>query len=170
MKPRSFALAALIATAILSRLVPHPWNWTAIGAMALLGGARFDRLATALMVTLGALVASDLVLGFHSLIPVIYGTFVLIVIGAWWAREKMTGWRIPAAAGLASGFFFLVTNFAVWLQGGMYPMTGTGLVACYTAALPFWGNQLLGDLILTPVFFAVWDLVDQRFFAVQKSV
>lgn len=46
---------------------------------------------------------------------------------------------------LASFFFFLISNFGVWLS--WYPQTWSGLLDCYVMALPFYRNTLIGDLV-----------------------
>ena len=46
----------------------------------------------------------------------------------------------------ASVMFFVVTNFCVWALGSLYPKTWEGLLACYVAAIPFFQNDLLGNL------------------------
>lgn len=51
-------------------------------------------------------------------------------------------------AGLVNSiFFFLFTNFGVWLVGGLYPHTVEGLKQCYTLAIPFYRNTLAGDFV-----------------------
>ena len=45
---------------------------------------------------------------------------------------------------LSSLIFFIVTNFGVWLIG--YPNTLKGFLACYVAAIPFFGWTIVGDL------------------------
>jgi len=47
---------------------------------------------------------------------------------------------------LSSTIFFVITNFAVWMSGTMYPLTMEGLLLCYTMAIPFFGNTLAGTL------------------------
>ena len=58
-------LSAIVAAAAL-RLVPHPPNFTPIGAMALFSGAYFGRRWLAFAAPLGALLLSDAVLGFYA--------------------------------------------------------------------------------------------------------
>lgn len=61
-------------------------------------------------------------------------------------------------AGVAgSVFFFLFTNFGVWLlnDGTMYAKTWAGLVECYVMGLPFYRTMLLGNMVLVPAYFAV---------------
>lgn len=173
---RFAALSALILVAAMSRLLPHPWNWTAIGAVALLGGARFEKTWEALLVPLAALFLSDLALGllagktfgFHETLPVVYGAFALTALAARFFQHSIRGWKIALAAFLASLGFFLTTNFAVWAGGGWYTPNLQGLIACYVAGLPFWASQLLGDLFYSAVLFTIWQAAEARFPALSK--
>lgn len=45
----------------------------------------------------------------------------------------------------ASLSFFALSNIGVWLN--WYPQTLEGLLACFTAALPFYRNTVLADLV-----------------------
>ena len=68
--PRTLVLVGLIAACVLSRLIPHPWNFSPIEAVALFAGARFADRRLALLVPIAAMALSDVVLGFHGGIPV----------------------------------------------------------------------------------------------------
>src|SRR5689334_15212272 len=59
---RAATLVAMIVAAAATRIIPHPWNFTAVGAMCLFGGAYFRRRWQAFFVPLAALVLSDIVL------------------------------------------------------------------------------------------------------------
>jgi hypothetical protein len=123
------------------------WNFSPVGALFLFGGAKLADRRTAYLVPLAAMLLSDrgiavlmrdLTMGLHSMIPVIYGSYALMV----WLGTRLRESRNPlaiAAAGLAGEVvFFILTNFANWVvQTGTYPHTFEGLVACYTAGLVF---------------------------------
>ncbi|HRO68181.1 MAG TPA: hypothetical protein PL182_11500, partial [Pseudobdellovibrionaceae bacterium] len=98
MKTRIFAILAVVVLAVFSRLLPHPWNWTAVGAAALFAGAKFERLSLALIVPLTALLLSDLVLGFHPTMPFVYGAFALIAVASWWGRSHLEGRNVAVAS------------------------------------------------------------------------
>lgn len=163
---RFFALAALTAVAAAARLVPHPWNFTPIGAIALFGGAHFRNWREALLVTLAAMYASDVALGFfvydfgwfHQTMPVIYACFILTVGIGRWLRTRRTVAHLAGAVLAASLLFFVVTNFAVWLGAGFYPRTAEGLVACYTAALPYFRNELAANALYSVLLFGGFAL------------
>jgi len=69
--------------------------------------------------------------------------------------------NIAFAAVSASVIFFALTNFGVWLLSGMYSHDVTGLLACYTAAIPFLQNSLAGALFYSAVLFGGMALVDR---------
>jgi hypothetical protein len=159
-KARFLIVGGMILAAAASRLLPHPPNFSPIPAMALLGGACFVQKRWAFLLPMAALFLSDILLGFHRLMPLVYGSFALIVCLGFWLRTRRTAVPIACAALAASVLFFVITNFGVWAYGTMYPQTMDGLVACYLAAVPFFGNTLLGDAAYTVVLFGGLGLAE----------
>jgi hypothetical protein len=152
-------LAAIIAAAAL-RLVPHPPNFAPIGAMALFSGAQLGRRPLAFLAPLGAMLLSDAVLGFHSGVPFVYGSVALVVLLGWLALSRITVLRLGGAAVASSVLFFLITNFGTWMLSGMYPLSASGLAACYVAAIPFFQNTVAGDLFYVGVLFGGFALLE----------
>ena len=159
---RLAAILTAICVAAALRLLPHPPNFTPIGAMALFGGAYFGRRALAFAAPLGALLLSDMVLGFHSGMPYVYGSVALVVLIGWALAKRKTPLTIAGAAVVSSALFFLVTNFGTWATGELYPPTLAGLTACYVAAIPFFQNTLAGDLFFSALLFGGFALLEQR--------
>lgn len=155
LKPRFWMLLALTLSAAASRLIPHPPNLTPVVAMALFGGAQFSDKRAAFLVTFGALLLSDLVIGFHSQVIATYGCLALVVGIGFWLRQRKSAGNILIAALASSVMFFIVTNFGVWLIDTLYPKTMNGLVECFTMALPFFRNTLAGDMLFTVVLFGL---------------
>jgi hypothetical protein len=161
--PRFLVLCAMITAAAFTRLIPHLPNFTAIGAMALFGGAYFTNKKLAFAVPLIAMFLTDLILGFHSTIVAVYLAFALmVVIGMTIIRKKKVS-NIILASVVASVLFFIITNFAFWITGVLYPVTFAGLAECYIAALPFFGYNLLGNLFYAGVMFGLFELVKMKF-------
>ena len=158
---RLIVLMALVASAALARWIPHPPNFTPIGAMALFGGACVADRRLALLLPLAALFLSDLFLGLHILIPVVYGSFALNVLLGRWLHSRRTVINTAAVTLAGSVQFFVVTNFACWLL--WYPHTVEGLVACYLAAIPFCHNTLLGDAVFATALFGTLAIVERGF-------
>lgn len=149
----------MILAAAFSRLMPHPWNFTAIGAMALFGGACLPSKKQSLFIPFVALFFSDLVLGFHSTMVFVYLAFAVIVLLGWTLREQKGVLRVGTLTLAASSLFFLISNFGVWIMQNMYPMTWQGLVECYVSAIPFFDNQILGDLFFSALLFGSYEAV-----------
>ena len=61
-----------------------------------------------------------------------------------------------------NGHFFITTNFGVWLGSGFYPLTAEGLMACYVAALPFFGNTLASTLVFSGLFYGIMRMAGQH--------
>jgi len=164
LNPRVAVLIAMVLAAALTRLMPHPPNMTSIAAIALFGGAYFSDKWLTFLVPLTALFISDMALGgFYRGMEVVYLSFVLIVCIGLWLQKHRTVLPIAGAALASSVLFFALTNFGVWAWSGMYPTTVEGLIACYTAALPFFTNTLMGDLFYTALLFGGFALLESRF-------
>lgn len=159
----------LILVAAFSRLIPHPPNFTPLAAMALAGGVYLDR-RFALLVPLMALFLTDAILGFHNLMAFVYGSFLAIGLLGFWLRSHKKPAMVFGSALASSVLFFIVTNFGVWAIGGatLYPKTLAGLMECYTLAIPFFRNTLLGDLIYTGALFGLFEFV-HRFVPVTEA-
>src|SRR3954471_12959414 len=90
-------LSAILGAAVL-RLVPHPPNFTPIGAMALFSGAYLGRRIVAFAAPLGALLLSDLVLGFYHGQATVYFSVALIVMLGMVALRRVSILRVGTAA------------------------------------------------------------------------
>jgi hypothetical protein len=94
---------------------------------------------------------------------VIYATYALIAVLGMLLRDRRNS--VPAVGGgalLSATIFFITTNFAVWAMGTTYSKSAAGLVTCYVAAIPFFGNTLASDLIYTAIFFGVFAVAERR--------
>ncbi len=157
----TFAILMVLAGAIY-RLVPHPMNVAPVAALALIGGMYFGR-RHALWMPLAILAVSDLVLNAQSHYPVFYwprvidyAAFAVIGTLGMWLQSRPTG--VKTAGALATPFFFfLLSNFGVWLFGlnlanEFYPKTWAGLSECYAAGLPFLRGTIIGDWAFMALF------------------
>jgi hypothetical protein len=168
-------LCLIVLTAGILRLIPLPYNFAPIGAMALFGGAYFGKRWQSFLIPLAALFISDIVVNyafygsfviFHSMVLWVYGAFALnVIIGSIMIKSVKVSSVITASI-TASVLFFVITNFGVWASTGlmsMYPHNAAGLGACYLAGLPYFWRTLAGDLFFTSVMFGVFELAQRRF-------
>jgi hypothetical protein len=156
-------IAGLIVLAILSRLLPHPPNFAPVAAVALFGGALFTKRGLAFLVPLFVMVVSDAIIGFHSHMAVIYGLFLMVVLIGLTLRDKIGIGRVIGASLASSVLFFVGSNLAVWYGSPFYSQDMSGLIACFTMALPFFQNTILGDLFFSGVLFGSYFWVTQRY-------
>ncbi len=158
---RTLFLLSLAALAVVSRLVPHPMNFAPIAALALFGGAYFDR-RFAFVLPFAVLIVSDLFIGFYDGVAWVYGSFFLVGLVGWWLRGRRSLGATAGATLTGSVLFFIVTNFGVWLEGRLYSPDFAGLVNCYVAAIPFFRNTLAGDAFYVATLFGLTELVTRR--------
>ena len=171
--PGPLVLAAMILLAALSRLLPHPPNFSPVEAIALFGGAYFASRAWALLVPLAAMLVSDLVLtstlggsyatymggiSFWS----VYACIALSTLLGFGLRGKVGGARLLGYSLAGSVLFFVVTNFGAWLASPFYPQTPAGLSAAYVAGIPFFQWTVLGTLFYSALLFGGFALLRRR--------
>ncbi len=155
-------LTGMVLTAAMSRLIPHPPNFTPLAALALFGGANFAGKRAAFLVPFSSLFLSDLFLGFSMLTPVVYGSFALIVCLGFWLPRGRTVRRVAAAVVAGAVLFFSLTNFGEWALTSLYPKSIGGLVACYVAAIPFFWNTLASDFVYSALLFGGLSFAERR--------
>jgi len=149
----------IVLLAVLSRFLPHPPNFTPIGALGLYTGAYAGRLSTWL-VPLAALVISDLIIGLYepvAMLMVYLGFLASMVLGRLLLNRNRGMLTVLGASFVSAVLFFLFSNLGVWLSGTLYPLSIPGLSACFVAALPFFGNTLAGHVIYGAVMFGLFE-------------
>jgi hypothetical protein len=166
--PGPLVLGAMILLAVATRLLYHfqpglvPPNFSPVEAVALFGGAYFADRRLALLVPLAAMALSDLVIGFHGLLWLVYACVAVSTVLGFGLRGKVGVARVVAYSVIGSTLFFIATNFGVWFGSSMYPQTWAGLVECYVAAIPFYKNTLAGTLFYAALMFGGFALLRAR--------
>lgn len=171
--PGPLLLAALILVAALTRLLPHPPNFSPVAAIALFAGAYFAQRRWAFLVPLAALLVSDLVLaatmgGLYASwfggvdIWLVYGCIGLTSAMGLGLRGRVSGPRVLGYSLAGSALFFVVTNFGAWIGNPMYPQNAAGLAASYVAGIPFFKWSILGTLSYAAVLFGGFALLRNR--------
>ena len=171
--PGPLVLAVMILLAALSRLLPHPPNFSPVEAIALFGGAYFASRAWALLVPLAAMLVSDLVLagmlgssyaGYIGGISFwsVYACIALSTVLGFGLRGKVGGPRLLGYSLAGSVLFFVATNFGAWLASPFYPQTAAGLGAAYVAGIPFFQWTVLGTLAYAAILFGGFALLRRR--------
>ena len=156
-----FGLGLIILLA-LSRLIPHPPNFTPILGMAVFSGAIINKKIVAYLVPLAAMLLSDLYLGFHTGMPIIYFTLAICVLIGTFIESRVT--ILNSIFGITAGVlvFYLITNFTVWYGSGMYENSFSGLITCYVMGLPFLQNTFISSLIYGMGAFLIYEVINKR--------
>ena len=145
LSPGPLVLAGLILLAALSRVLPHPPNFSPVAAVALFAGAYFAARKWAFIVPLAALALSDVVLA--SMHGGLYAS--------WFGGTGI--WLVAGSV-----LFFLVTNFGAWIGSPMYPQTAGGLAAAYIAGVPFFQWTVLSTLFYSALLFGGFALLRRQ--------
>lgn len=165
----TIVIGVLILIAAATRFLPHPPNFTAVGAMALFGTARLSDKRLAFILPIAAMLLSDLFIPF-GYNPSVYISFILIAILGLSLRNTKKPLPILGASVASSLIFYIITNFAVWMSdnGTMYAKTIDGLWMSYVSAIPFFWNGLAGDLFFAGILFGAYELVSRTALAEAK--
>lgn len=132
-------IIGLIVFAILTRLIPHPPNFAPLTAIALFSAINFNNKLLKFFIPLVSLIIFDFIIGFSLINIFVYLSFIVIIlVGNHFKKIKLKSILISSIV------FFIISNFGVWIIG--YPKTVNGFIMCYTAAIPFFINTILGDL------------------------
>jgi hypothetical protein len=156
----------IMIISIFGRLIPHVPNVTPLTGLGLFSGANLPR-PLAIFVIFVSLFVSDICLSFILGYPIIgyfslftyTGFAAVVLIGS---RMQYSKWSFPFYILGTSCFFWIWTNFGVWVTSGLYPRTLEGLGACYYLALPFLRNALIGDLIWSGIIFGAFYLLVEK--------
>ncbi|AHF16540.1 DUF6580 family putative transport protein [Niabella soli] len=173
-------ITLMIGVAAISRILPHPYNFTPLVAISLFGGANFEKKWQAYLIPLLAYLFSDLVLnmigikGFYGVTQLfVYGGMILVAaLGTTMHTAKTV--KVLGYSFSGSAIFWLVSNFGVWFANGITsgPTHEAGLTLgmTYLRALPFYNqfsNQLFlgqfaGDLFYCIVLFGIFGLAQKK--------
>lgn len=163
---RLFAIFGLAVFAIMTRLFPHPPNFTAINAVAVFCAFTLGHFGLSCCVVYGAMLISDLILGIHSQMLLVYCSLGMTLL---LNRSRINPLiSLP----LSSLIFFFFVNFGVWLFdgcGGCYPRTLSGLGLCYVASLPFLMNEMISTCLYGFVLFSGFSFFEKHLPAISAN-
>jgi hypothetical protein len=149
---KKILLLILICLGVASRLVDHAPNLTPIVGLSLFAGSISHRFGWVVPVSIFAI--SNCWLGHYGIILslIVYGSFILPAL---LGRFAKTSFHAVGLSSLSAVFFFVVSNFVVWINSGMYERSLQGLITCYTLAIPFFQNSLVSAVFSSSVIFGL---------------
>ena len=151
---RNIIIASIIILALLSRIVPHPPNFAPITGIALFSSKKIKNKLFGVFFPIIPLFISDLFIGISFINIFVYISFIIIYfLGT--ISPKMD----VKTVFLSSVIFFILSNLGVWYLG--YPKNIEGLITCFTLAIPFFINTILGDLFYSFILFRSYKAVEK---------
>ena len=84
-------------------------------------------------------------------------------------RKNIGVFSVIGASLLSSVLFYLITNFVMWIGNPNYTQDFQGLIQCYTVAVPFFNNGILGDLFFNGILFGGYYYAIKYIPALQKA-
>lgn len=147
--------------------------------MALFAGAYISNRFLAFLIPAAAMLLADACMGFNGWYfteqtVAVYFTYMLITALGFTLQNNKSALRVGAVSITSSVLFFVLTNFFTWTGGyfhtpQLYSMNMTGLMECYVAAIPFFRNTVLSDLVYNAVLFGGFYLLLVNVPALQKE-
>ena len=158
----------IIALAIAARFIPGSANFSPVYAGLLFSGVYLKR-RDSIWFPILLLAGSDLLVNsllyntsFQWMQTLNWVGFAGIVMVGWWLQKRVNMRNVLMASVAGPSVFFLISNFAVWIGGGLYPPTFGGLAACYAAAIPFYGNSLISGVLFSGILFGAYEYYLRR--------
>jgi hypothetical protein len=162
----------LVLLAVLTRIVPHPPNFSPLVAIAIFSTAYFPDKRWGMLLPALAFFVGDCFLGvavefgvysgwmantsgFYKGSPILYLIMTLITPLGYLLRDTKDVKALLGSTLMGSILFFFLSNFMVWARGSMYTHDLAGMVNCYTMAIPFFSNEVLGSLFYMSSFFLI---------------
>jgi len=152
MRKNLFICLGIFSSLAASRFIPHPPNFTSLIALSfyvpVLLGLRF------LPFLIISFAITDLFIGYHTGTHWTWGSVLVIGLVSQYFNKNLNFRLVGALFG--ASIFFLITNLGVWLSGGLYELTISGLITCFTLALPFFGYTAISTLIFSVIFESIF--------------
>lgn len=180
-KKKIALVAGIIMLTVILRLLFAQLQWfhlVPVAALGLFSGSILKNKVWAYLIPFGALFITDIFFEFFTSTPGFYSFSQIFTYGGL-LLITLLGTRLHPSKGLSvlgytiggSLIFFIVSNFGVWTEGLMYPMTLSGLTECYTMAIPFYKSEFAtklfinafgADLMFSIVAFTLYNFSFER--------
>jgi hypothetical protein len=153
-------IAIVFRFLIPTHLLGIPFHFVPLTAALLFFGAKMSR--RQMWIPLALFAASDVLLNrfiYHwpfSAYTCISWVWYAAALGIGMMLRKNDNLVRVAGASLAGSVsFFLISNLGSFFFLDMYSKTWSGLVECYTLAIPFFRTTLVSDMVFSLAFFSI---------------
>ncbi len=164
----------IIILGIFYRLIPHPPNFSPIYSISVFSSFLPIEINNnkilkyfSFLIPIGILFITDLILGIHKTMVFNYIAFLSISFFSYFVfnrYNRVSKTKLGIILSLISSiWFFIVSNFGVWMLSGMYLKDINGLVLCYINAIPFLANSIISSIVFSVLIFYSYELIVKSF-------
>jgi len=168
--PKNFIFSILLIFVCVSRLIPHPYNFSPIGSIFLMSPIIFSNKKWALFISIIPLFISDILIGkliYNSKNLIydgfiwIYLSYLLIWLYSMFNNQKQS---VLFKSVIASLIFFFVTNAACWYGNPMYQQNVFGLIESYVLGIPFYWNTVAGFVFYSLILSLAVNFIEKKIY------
>ena len=174
-----WSLILLTIVAAMYRVIPNrPWGFAPQWAMAVFAGAVIKDKKWAIIVPVLSMFISDIlyqILYLKGLTPISgfydgqwqnYLLFAMLAVFGM-MMKKINVQNIFLASLAAPTAYFILSNLVLWAgwsgaRGLGRPKTFSGLMQCYTDALPFYATSLVATVVFSTLLFGSYYFISKR--------
>jgi hypothetical protein len=155
-------------------------NFSPLGAMALFGGAYFNKSWKALAFPLLTLFISDFIL--HQTVFKaygngflyggwywVYGALALMTFVGKWIMRNVSVNSFLLSVVCCVFIHWIVTDLGVWIGSKIYAQTLGGFISCLIAAIPFEVRFITGTAVYGIVMFGLFEWMKRRYPSLQLN-
>ena len=155
-----FASCFIILSLVVSRLAPHPPNFTPVLASAIFAPYIFKSKYLPIVIVIAAMIISDLFIGMHKLVFFIYLPIIICSFISCSLKLKINQYiSFLSTSFVGAVIFFIISNFGVWLMTDLYQKSWNGLMSCYVMAIPFFKNTLISTFLYLVLFIIIYQFI-----------
>jgi len=155
-------------------------NFSPAGAMALFGGAYFNKKWKAFAFPLLMLFISDFILHqtvfkaygngiLYSGWYWVYGAFALMTVTGIWLLKKVTVSHFIISVLICVFIHWIVTDLGVWIGSKTYSQDVNGLMACLVNAIPYEWRFLAGTFVYGVILFGLFEWMKRKYGVLQQG-
>lgn len=150
-------LSLILILVCISRMIPHPFNFSPVGSVFLMSPLIFTNKKWSLVISFLPLIISDFLIGkfIYGSKDVLYEGFYWVYITYFviWFYSLMSKQNIMAKSIIGSLIFFFITNGSCWINSSFYPQNMNGFIECLIAGIPFYSNTLLSFIFYSGIIY-----------------
>lgn len=158
MKNKDNILLSLVLILVcISRIIPHPYNFSPVGSIFLMSPLFFSNTKWSLTIAFIPLVISDILIGkfLYGSDSFLYQGFVWVYFSYFiiWFYSLKSNHNLISKSLLSSLIFFFITNGSCWINSKFYPQNFYGFLECIIAGIPFYWNTVMGFVFYTGLIY-----------------